>query len=146
MAPRVVLDTNIFVAAGFRPASASGCLLEQVRSGSLRLVWNEATRRETLAVLARIPPLSRQPFDELFRDEERCDAESRPDRFDFVPDPEDRKFLALAETCGVPLVTLDQHLLGARDRASIPILRPTERIGVVGAGDGPLPSQTKEQR
>jgi hypothetical protein len=36
----VVLDTNVLVAAGFNPRSASA------KQGQVRMVWNDATRRE----------------------------------------------------------------------------------------------------
>jgi predicted nucleic acid-binding protein len=32
----VILDTNVFVAAGFNPGSASARIVEQVRAGHLR--------------------------------------------------------------------------------------------------------------
>ena len=55
--PGAILDTNVFVAAGFNPASASARLLGAVGAGRRELVWSEATRRETRAVLERIPRL-----------------------------------------------------------------------------------------
>jgi PIN domain len=42
----VVLDTNVFVAAGFNPGSHSARLVEAVRDGRLRMVWNDATHAE----------------------------------------------------------------------------------------------------
>ena len=124
--PQVVIDTNLFVAAGFKPDSASGRLLEAVRSGRVRMRWNEATRRETERVVRKIPPLSWERCAGLFRDEDRCDLETHPDAFAFVPDPDDRKFAALAEACGIPLVTSDEHLLGVQHRLGVPVLTPGE--------------------
>ena len=43
----VVIDTNVFVAAGFNPQSASARILEGIREARFRLIWNEPTRRET---------------------------------------------------------------------------------------------------
>ena len=44
--PAVVLDTNVFVAAGFNPRSASARIVDAVKHGQVRMVWNDATRRE----------------------------------------------------------------------------------------------------
>src|SRR5947209_9895048 len=54
----VVLDTNVFVAAGFNPGSHSARLVEAVRDGRLRMVWNDATRTEIEHVMRQIPRLS----------------------------------------------------------------------------------------
>lgn len=128
--PKVVLDTNVIVAAGFEPAGHAARLLERVRRGELRAVWNDATRHGTERIVRTIPPLAAAAaaLDELYRPEDRCDAPADPAAFRFVPDPEDRKYLALATAAGATLVTLDEHLLGARDRASVPVLRPDEYL------------------
>jgi hypothetical protein len=42
----VVIDTNVFVAAGFNSKSAAARVFEGVREGRFRLIWNEPTRRE----------------------------------------------------------------------------------------------------
>ena len=66
----VVIDTNVFVAAGFNPRSASARILEGVRERRFRLIWNQATRRETEMILRRIPRLEWQQVADLFRPEE----------------------------------------------------------------------------
>src|SRR2546425_7311092 len=66
-----ILDTNVFVAAGFKPSSRSARIVDAVRAGRLRMVWNDATRREIERVLSRIPPLRGEDVSELFRDEDR---------------------------------------------------------------------------
>jgi predicted nucleic acid-binding protein len=63
---------------------------------------------------------------ELFREEDRFDGETHPDKFGYVPDPADRKFAALANAASVPLVTSDRGLLKARGQAPFPILKPSE--------------------
>jgi predicted nucleic acid-binding protein len=123
---RVVLDTNVFVGAGFNPRSHSALLIEAVRDGRLRLVWDDATRQEIEHVLRRIPRLSWGAVAELFREEDRFDGATHPDQFDYVLDPADRKFAALAASASVPLVTSDRGLLNARGQAPSPILNPSE--------------------
>lgn len=98
--PRVVADTNLFVAAGFNPESDSADILKAVRAGTLRLVWDEATRRETEHVVGKIPPLRGTSLSEYFLPVGRYDGPTAPDAFDFIPDPADRKFTALAAAAG----------------------------------------------
>lgn len=125
-APVVILDTNVFVAAGFKPQSASARILEQVRSGWLRMIWNEQTRRETQYILEKIPPLSWDCVAELFRSEDQHHDEIDPGRFDYIPDPDDWKYAALATATRAVLLTNDDDLLSNRDRARLEILTPRE--------------------
>lgn len=122
----VVLDTNVFVAAGFNPRSASADVLEAVRDGRLRMVWNDATRREIEHILRSIPPLPARGLSDVFRPEDRFTEPTHAERFAMVPDPDDRKFAALAGATGATLISNDEHLLGWRDRLEIPILTPVE--------------------
>lgn len=124
--PAVVLDTNVFVAAGFNPGSSPARILDAVEAGHLRLVWNEATHRETRAILRQIPPLSWQRWAGLFRQEHRFDGEVDPGRFSYVADRDDRKFAALAAASGATLVTSDEHLLAHRGRGDLTIRTPTD--------------------
>lgn len=121
-----MLDTNVVVAAGFEPAGHAARLLDEIRRGAVRMVWNDATRREAEHIVRKIPPLSWMPVAALYRPEDRFDGPTDPGAFHFVPDPDDRKFLALAVATGAALVTLDEHLLGVRALAGAPILRPGE--------------------
>lgn len=122
----VILDTNVFVAAGFNRESASARIVEQVRSGQLRMIWNAQTRRETERILTKIPALSWSKVADLFREEDRFLGETFPGEFDFVPDSEDRKFAALAKGTGAILISNDDHLLNIRDRTELKILTPGE--------------------
>ena len=123
---RVVLDTNVFVAAAFNPRSHAARIIDAVREGRLRLVWNEATRRETRGILERIPPISWEPFADLFRDENRHRDPVNPGWFGHVRDPDDRKFGALAYAAGATLITQDGDLLEGRSNVDVPILTPAE--------------------
>lgn len=122
----VVADTNLFVAAGFNPAGDAARVLASVRAGTLRLVWDEATRRETEHTIGTIPPLAGIDFSDLFRPEGRHDGPTRPEQFASIPDPADRKFAALAAASGAVLITNDRHLLAGRPHAGIVVLTPAE--------------------
>jgi predicted nucleic acid-binding protein len=52
---QIVVDTNVFVSAGFNPRSAAARILMAVREGRFQLIWNEPTRWETELILRRIP-------------------------------------------------------------------------------------------
>jgi uncharacterized protein len=129
----VVLDTNVFVAAGFNPGSHSARLVEAVRDGRLRMIWDDATREETEHVMRQIPPLSWTRVADLFRTEDRFGGSTHPEAYGFVPDPADRKFAALAEAAQAPLVTSDAGLLNARARMAVLVLKPSEFARRFGA-------------
>jgi predicted nucleic acid-binding protein len=124
----VVLDTNVVVAAGFNPRSRAARVVAEIERGTRRMVWNDETRREIEHIVHKIPPLRRMTLAPLFRDADRYTGQTRPGDFSYVPDPDDRKFAALAAAAGAVLLTVDEHLLAARDRASVPILTPAEYI------------------
>jgi uncharacterized protein len=124
--PAVVLDTNVLVAAGFNPRSASARIVNEVKRGELRMVWNDATRREIERIVHQIPPLRAQPVAQLFRPADQFTAPIHPERFVEIPDPDDRKFAALADAAGAVLISNDEHLLGYRDRMNLPVLTPSE--------------------
>lgn len=116
---KAVFDTNVFVAAGFNPGSASAELLDAAREGRVTLVWDEATRRETRQVLERIPRLRWEAVVGLFRPETEHEGRCDLSEVSFVEDPQDRKFAALALATGATLVSADEHLLAHRDRLTV---------------------------
>ena len=116
--PRAILDTNVFVGAGFRRQSASGRLIDAVRQGRLAMVWCPATQAETRHVLTKIPPLSWDSVADLFRPGHRAD-DPDPGLAGFVTDREDRKFAALSLATGVPVITSDDDLLRHAGRLDV---------------------------
>jgi predicted nucleic acid-binding protein len=121
----VVLDTNVFVAAGFNPESASAKIVDAVRQGQVRMVWNDATRREIERIMQQIPPLRAQAVSDLFTPGNRYTAPTHPERFAYIADPDDRKFAALAHAAGATLISSDDHLLRHRDRMDLTVLTPS---------------------
>src|ERR1700730_344 len=120
----VVIDTNVFVAAGFNPRSASARILEGVREGRFPLIWNEPTRRETEMILRRIPRLDWEKVADLFQPEGEFTGPVDPEAFALITDPDDRKFAALSAAANRPLVTNDDHLLAHRNTIGVDILTP----------------------
>jgi predicted nucleic acid-binding protein len=136
--PAVVVDTNVFVAAGFRRGGAAAQLLAGIRRGAVRLVWDDATRDETRRIVRRIPPLAGwwDALAPLFRPEDRHAGAIDPAAFAMVADPDDRKFAALAAAAGATLVTLDAHLHAARAAGLVALASP--RALVRRLADPPL--------
>ena len=123
---RAVLDTNVLVAAGFRPRSASGRLAEAVRDGRLVTLWTSRTRAEAEAVLGRIPPLRDLDLGPLFPEAGRLDGPTDPGAFDRVPGPADRPFAALAHAAGAPLVTADASFAAGARAHGLDVRSPAE--------------------
>lgn len=124
----IVLDTNVFVAAGFKSKSDSARILEQIRNGSLRLLWNQETYRETQRIVQKIPPLSWTGIADLFDEKNQHLGITYPESFYYVSDPDDRKFAALAAQAKAVLISLDQHLLARRKQAPVHIMTPSEFV------------------
>ena len=124
--PPVVVDTNVFIAAAFKPKSDSGRVIEAIRLGTVRMVWSGATRGETEALLRKIPPISWDAVADLFQEADRRSSDLDPGSFTSVTDPEDRKFAALAASHQATLVSLDQHLLGAGLDDKCTVCTPSE--------------------
>jgi len=120
----VVIDTNVFVAAGFNSRSAAARILVAVRAGYFLLVWNKSTRRETETILHRIPGLDWARVEDLFRPEGEFTGPVDPDAFVMIADWDDRKFVALSAAATTPLVTSDNHVLAQQRAVGIEILSP----------------------
>lgn len=121
-----VIDTNVFVGAAFRGDSASGRVVQAVRDGRVRMPWSDATRGEVEAVLRKIPPISWDDIADLFRTRDRYHGALDEGGLDWVGDPADRKFAALARATGATLVSNDDHLLARRGEADITVLTSGE--------------------
>jgi uncharacterized protein len=124
--PAVVLDTNIVVAAGFNPRSRSARILELIRQGGLRLVWDQATFVETRKIVSKIPPLDWHSAADLFTPQAEFTGQTDPSAYALIPDPDDRKFAALAAAAGAVLISNDDHLLGVRQQLDVTVLTPAE--------------------
>ena len=111
---RVILDTNVFVAAAFKRQSASARIVRAVRESKLAMIWDAPTRAETQNVLTRIPPVSWDRIADLFLDQNRWDDGTDLSAVQFVSDPEDRKFAALSLATGAMLISSDSDLLDYR--------------------------------
>ena len=121
---RVVLDTNVLVAAAYNPRSASRHVVEACLGGELTPVLSGALRRECEFILTRAargrPYLER--VHQLLDGAEVVEPARTPR---VVPDdPEDDKLVAVALAAGAALVTNDAHLLALAGRGGLEVVRP----------------------
>ncbi|MEM6624888.1 MAG: putative toxin-antitoxin system toxin component, PIN family [Pseudomonadota bacterium] len=116
---RAILDTNVFVGAGFNRHSASYKLIDAARHRRLIQVWAPETLAETQRVLDKIPRLSFAAVSDVFADAGRHDGALDLAAVDFVTDPEDRKFAALSLAAGAAIVTSDDDLLSHAERLNV---------------------------
>jgi putative PIN family toxin of toxin-antitoxin system len=123
--PRIVLDTNVLVAAAYAPRSASGRIIDACLHGDLVAVASRATIREHEAILSRaVRGPARGDWLERFFDQCELVEPARTPRH--VPDDaEDDKFLAvaLAGQAGW-IITNDHHLLDLDPYWQVRIVRP----------------------
>lgn len=130
---RVVLDTNVFVAAYWAPNSASARIVQACIDGVLQAIYTPDTRRETIRILNQI----RLPEAFLTRLKPFWDTAMlvEPVRVDDVriDDPDDRKFLEAAAGGEADfLVTNDDHLLSVKYLGRTEILTPGSLATVLG--------------
>lgn len=128
MSMKVILDTNIFVAAGFNKSSKSAELVRMVKDGELMLVWDKATKRETEKIIGKIPPLNWKNFENMFDKKHEYLGKTNPSLFSAVADKDDRKFAALAVAANAVLISNDDHLLSVRDEIDAIINTPGELV------------------
>jgi uncharacterized protein len=125
--PRVVLDTNTLVAAGYAPKSASRRIVEACLEGDLVAVVSAALRREYERILARAVRGRNEGPLLLMKDAAVVEPTETPRA---VPDdPDDDKLLALALAAGAAaVVTSDRHLLGLDPYGPVRVLRPKDFV------------------
>src|SRR5262249_23756355 len=123
---RVVLDTNVLVAAAYNPGSASRQIVEACLRGELTGVLSPALRREYEFILARAvrgrPYLDRL---RLLLDRAEVVEPAEVPRV-VVKDPDDDKLVATALAAGAALISNDAHLLAVTGHEGLRVTRPAD--------------------
>jgi putative PIN family toxin of toxin-antitoxin system len=124
--PRIVLDTNVLVAAAYNVGSASRRIVEACLDGRLTAVLSPSLRREYEFILARAVR-SRPYLERLHCLLEQAEVVVPEETPRVVPeDPDDDKLVAAALAASAVLVTNDAHLLAITGHNGVQVQRPAE--------------------
>jgi hypothetical protein len=130
---KIVVDTNLFVAAFHNPNSASAQIVNMIARRDLIFVWSESMRNEILTILEKSQAKSKfisKVRNKMLRPENMVEPTVKVK--EVHEDPDDNKFLEAALAGEVDyIVTSDQHLLKLGKFQEIPILMPTKFWQVV---------------
>ena len=129
---RVVLDTNVLVAAHFNPGSASNKILDLCQRKKLVLVLTSHILKEFSLILHNISARKsfRKRMDKIIS---QAILIKRAPRVNVVTeDPEDNKFLSCALAGKVDyIITSDRHLLVLRKFREIKIVKPVQFLSSI---------------
>jgi putative PIN family toxin of toxin-antitoxin system len=125
MSHRVVLDTNVLVAAAYAPHSASRRIVEACLDGQLAAVASPAIKREYELIIGRAVRVEGYQ-DQLARLLGRLDLANPAETPRRVPDdPDDDKFLSAAAAGHAGwIITNDRHLLALASDGPARIVSP----------------------
>jgi putative PIN family toxin of toxin-antitoxin system len=121
---RVVLDTNVFIAARWNPRSASAALLRLCEEGKLQACYTSGIRAEVNLILrsVRAPQQFKESVERVFAGGKFV---ARAPRVNAVKDdPDDNKYLACALAATAALVTSDRHLLQMNGWRGVRVMSP----------------------
>jgi putative PIN family toxin of toxin-antitoxin system len=127
----VVLDTNVVISAGIRPAGPPAILImDWVLEGRVQVVTSPAVVDEyrSVARRAKFRRYGFPPFWLEFLIEESLHQPDPPAWRYSLPDPEDGPFLALAYGAGAWLVTGNLRHFPAATRNGVTILSPASYL------------------
>lgn len=124
---KVVLDTNVFIAAYFNRKSASARIIDLCIENKHKLIFSPLLRKEVRLILKNVR--AEREFREKIRSLFVNASKVKPTKkvFTVKEDPEDNKFLECAlEGEADYLITSDRHLLEFGEFAQTKICKPTQ--------------------
>lgn len=123
--PRVVLDTNVFIASAYNAGSASARIIDATGRGELQLILSPDVRREYERIIPRAVRTQGR-IDRLRSIIAAGLQVSPPANPPVTEDRDDDKFLAAALAGSAEaVITNDPHLLAADGYLGIRVLRPS---------------------
>jgi putative PIN family toxin of toxin-antitoxin system len=130
---RVVLDTNLLVAAYFNPKSASNKILELCQGQKLVLLVTSSIAKEFSYIMNRISAAKnfRTRIEKLISAGRLIEKTIKIDVI--TEDPDDNKFLSCALAGGADyIITSDKHLLILKKFRGIRIIKPAQFMSCRG--------------
>ena len=125
---KVVVDTNLLIAAFYKPNSASAQIVNMIARRDLIFIWSEAIQKEILTMLEKAQVKTKfinKIKNKVLRPEHMVEPTVKIK--EVREDPDDNKFLEAAVAGGADyIITNDQHLLKLREFRDIPIFMPTD--------------------
>ncbi len=124
---KLVLDTNIFIAAYFNQKSASARIIELCLENKHELIFSSQLRKEVELILRNVK--ANREFEEKVRTLFIKASQVKPTQkvFKIKQDPEDNKLLECAlEGKADYLITSDDHLLKLGEFTRTKICKPTQ--------------------
>ncbi|MQY68821.1 MAG: putative toxin-antitoxin system toxin component, PIN family [Hadesarchaea archaeon] len=124
---KVVLDTNVFIAAYFNRKSASARIIDLCLENKHELIFSSRLRKEVRLILKNVRAERgfQKRIQSLFMNASRIKPTQKI--FMVKEDPEDNKFLECAlEGKADYLITSDRHLLELGEFAQTKICKPTQ--------------------
>lgn len=122
---KVVLDTNLFVAAYWNKNSSSNEILELAKAGKFGVVWSKDTREETQFILGKIKAQGKflRLIDSIFKE----DSKVYPaEKVSILKDYADNRLLEAAKIGNADyLVTADRDVLYLKIFGKTKIIKPS---------------------
>jgi putative PIN family toxin of toxin-antitoxin system len=125
--PKIVLDTNLIIAARYNPGSASNKIIDMCIKYELIAVYSEKTRNENINILLRVrPPKEYLMKIRLFFSKSIYMPNSTT-KVDICSDYSDNKYFEIAIDSGAKyIITSDKHLLDHDGYYGIRVMRPAD--------------------
>ncbi len=134
---RLVIDTNIFIAAVRSPRSASRMLLDAVAAGRATLLISPPVFAEYRRVLPKaVQSRERERLIQHWIAQASA-IEADPGPRVIAQDADDDKFVSLALAGEADaIISNDEHLLQMGDSLGVPVLRPADIVDRLDNGQG----------
>ncbi len=134
---RIVIDTNLLIAAFFNRESSSAQILRGARENRLKIIWSQPIKKEAEYIFNNIsrslkePQRFNQRFKGLFKPNNK--VRNLPNIKVVKDDPEDNKLIACAIKGKADyLVSSDHHLLDLEGYQGTKILKPSRLVEKLG--------------